>query len=241
MELRHETVLVAGRPVRYRIRRSARARRPAIQVSKRDGVVVVLPRRAPLVEAPRLIAASEAWLDRMVQRHGVADGPLRRDYATGSEIRILGEARRLVLMALPPDRQRPRIGLGETTLVAELRPVDILTPRPVLEKYLRKLARQDLRERVARLAESIGLWPARVIVGERTTRWGSCSGRGTLSFCFRLVMAPPAVIDAVVAHEICHLRHMNHGRRFQRLVTLACPDHDEQMKWLREHEDELLF
>jgi hypothetical protein len=94
---------------------------------------------------------------------------------------------------------------------------------------------------VVRLAEDIGLWPARIIVGERTTRWGSCSGRGTLSFCYRLVMAPPAVIDAVVAHEICHLRHMNHGRRFRRLVTLACPDHDEQMTWLREHEDELLF
>jgi predicted metal-dependent hydrolase len=52
-------------------------------------------------------------------------------------------------------------------------------------------------------------------------------------------MAPPAVIDGVVAHEICHLRHLNHGRRFYRLLRLASPDYEEQMAWLRDHEDEM--
>ena len=61
------------------------------------------------------------------------------------------------------------------------------------------------------------------------------------AICFRLVMAPPEVIDAVVAHELCHLRHLNHGHRFYRLLKLACPDHVERMAWLREHEGDLQF
>jgi predicted metal-dependent hydrolase len=62
-----------------------------------------------------------------------------------------------------------------------------------------------------------------------------------LSFCYRLIMAPPEVIDAVVAHEICHLAHMNHGPRFYALLDEACPGHRRAMAWLRENEDNLLL
>jgi predicted metal-dependent hydrolase len=241
MPKRTDIALIAGRPVRYEIRRSGRARRPAIQVSRRDGVVVVLPRRTPLAEVPELLAYGGAWLERMVAEHDVAEGPLRREYVTGSELVVLGRPRRLVLMPLPAGRKRPRIDLRDEALLLEMQPADILNPRPRLEQWLRRFAKEHLFERVALLAERIGLQPRRIIVGERTTRWGSCSGRGTLSFCYRLVMAPPAVVDAVVAHELCHLRHLNHGRRFYRLLRLACPDHDQRMQWLSEHGDELLL
>ena len=63
--------------------------------------------------------------------------------------------------------------------------------------------------------------------------------RGTISYCYRLVMAPPEVIDAVVAHEICHLAHLNHSRRFYALLDKVCPDHRARMKWLVDHHDEL--
>jgi len=240
MPKRTDIALIAGRPVRYEIRRSGRARRPAIQVSRRDGVVVVLPRRTPLAEVPQLLSYGGEWLERMVVEHDVADGPVRREYVTGSELSVLGQARRLVLMPLPPGRKRPRIELREDALLLELPPADILDSRPVIERWLRRFAKRHLTERVAVLSEQIGLKPRRVIVGERTTRWGSCSARDTLSFCYRLVMAPPVVVDAVVAHELCHLRHLNHGRRFYRLLRIACPDHDQQMAWLSEHGEELL-
>jgi predicted metal-dependent hydrolase len=111
--------------------------------------------------------------------------------------------------------------------------------RAVLEKYLRRLARKDLTERTAHWADRIGLFPRKVIVGERTSRWGSCSVRGTISYCYRLVMAPPEAIDAVVAHEICHLAHLNHSRRFYALLDKVCPDHRTSMKWLVDHHDDL--
>jgi len=231
--------LVQGQPVRYRVRRSDRARRVHVSVSRREGVVVVLPPRAPRREVAAMLAEVEAWLARQVRIHGVAEGPIRRTYATGSALGILGVPRRLELRPLSSGRRRAREILTDDKLTMELPVAELLDPRPALERTLRRLAGRYLRERVRVLAERIGLAPARVIVGERTTRWGSCSPSGTLSFCYRLIMAPPGVIDAVVAHEICHLRHLNHGRRFQRLVRLACPDHDACMAWLRDHEADL--
>ena len=114
-----------------------------------------------------------------------------------------------------------------------------MVPKPVLERWLRRTARQIITDRVTELSRKIGLQPGKVYIGERISRWGSCSGRGNLSFCYRLVMAPLPVIDAVIAHELCHLRHLNHSRRFYRLLRLACPDYRRQMDWLHEHEDDL--
>jgi predicted metal-dependent hydrolase len=146
-----------------------------------------------------------------------------------------------VITALRADRKRPRFDLGDEVLSLELAPADVLDPRDRLEKSLRRLARTDLNERVARWSDEIGLYPRKVIVGERTTRWGSCSPRGTLSFCYRLVMAPERIIDAVVAHEICHLAHLNHGKRFYALLDAACPWHREAGRWLKDHHDDLLL
>ncbi len=234
-----EKTLIAGRPVRYRVRRSDRARRPSVHVDHRDGVVVVLPRRAPLREVPLLLQAHAAWIDQQVERYGVREGPVRRRWVDGSPLPVLGRPRRLCLAPLPDGRRRARLRLREDRLEAELPPTLLLDPRPALERWLRALARAHLAERVRELSDLIGLAPARVIVGERVSRWGSCSTSGTLSFCYRLVMAPPEVIDAVVAHEICHLRHLNHGRRFHRLLRLACPGYEARMAWLRDHEADL--
>jgi predicted metal-dependent hydrolase len=233
---RTEIAMVRGTPIRYRVRRSPRARRTHISVSRREGVVVVLPRRAAHAEATALLAEVEEWLVREVARHGVADGPVRRAYATGSMVPVLGRTRRLVVEPLPPGRRRARGRVGDDRLVLELPVAELLDPKPALERFLRGLARRHLGERVAELSARIGLTPGRILVGERVTRWGSCSPSGTLSFCYRLVMAPPEVVDAVVAHELCHLRHLNHGRRFQRLLTLSCPGHETHMRWLRDNE-----
>lgn len=231
--------LVAGAPVSYRVRRSDRARRVTLHVDRRDGLVVVLPRRVPADEAERFIAAQADWVARQVDRHGVRNGPVVRQYATGSAINVLGRPRRLRILPLPASRRRSTVRLEDDELVAELAPADVFDPRPVLERWLRALARREIPGRVAAHADAVGAVPSRIVIGERRSRWGSCSGRGTLSFCYRLVMAPPEVIDAVVIHELCHLRHLDHGRRFRALVARLCPEHDARMDWLRRHEDDL--
>jgi len=238
---RSTLALIKGKPVRYRVRRSRRTRRMGVQVCKRDGVVITLPERMGLKVVPELLEYWADWIDSKADEYDVRKGPRVRQFASGSVISILGKPRHLAITNLPNGRKRPAIDLTDDSLTLALAPADVFDVRPVLEKYLRRLARQDLTERTASWADRIGLFPRKVIVGERTSRWGSCSARGTLSFCYRLVMAPVEAVDAVVAHEICHLAHLNHSRRFYALLDRVCPGHRESMKWLREHEDDLLL
>lgn len=105
-------------------------------------------------------------------------------------------------------------------------------------------ARAEVRRRASELVASeagkIGVEVARIRIGAQRTRWGSCSPRGTLSFNWRLVLAPPAVLDYVVVHELCHLRVPDHSSRFWLLVERHRPHWREQRDWLREYGDELL-
>lgn len=241
MSERVETTLVLGKPVRYSIRRSRRARRINLHVSRRKGLEVVLPWRWSLRDVGTALAEHAAWVDRAVEHHGVRHGPVSRELASGASLPVLGRPRTLSLRPLPPGRVRPRVRLDDDVLIAELPPRDLLDPRPTLRRWLRRRAREHLEARVGHFAELHGFDPKRIIVGERRSRWGSCSTSGTLSFCDRLILAPPAVIDAVVCHELSHLRHLNHGPRFQALVRRICPDHDRLMAWLREHHDEMEF
>ena len=106
------------------------------------------------------------------------------------------------------------------------------------------VARLGARELVSAVAEEeaarLGVRYERIRIGGQRTLWGSCSSRGTLSFNWRLVLAPPEVLDYVVVHELCHLRVPNHSRRFWALVERQRPHWREQRAWLREHGPELL-
>jgi hypothetical protein len=241
MTERTETTLIEGKPVRYRLRRSRRARRLNLRVSRRAGLEVVLPWRWTLQDVDDALRSHSTWIDKQVEKHGVRNGPQSRELISGSEMLMLGMPRRLELLPLPDNRVRARITLTDDTICAELPPNDLLDPRPALRRWLRRIARSELETRVAHFAQLHDFDPQKVIVGERSSRWGSCSSRGTLSFCDRLVMSPPNVIDAVVCHELCHLRHMNHGKQFQALIARIDPGHDTAMTWLRDHHDELEF
>ena len=76
-------------------------------------------------------------------------------------------------------------------------------------------------------------------IGDQRSRWGSCSSNGTLSFNWRLILAPPEILDYVVIHELCHLTHMNHSKAFWELVESVDPDYKEHERWLRENGDTL--
>jgi len=123
---------------------------------------------------------------------------------------------------------------------AKQRPRLRLNPRQVSEAE----ARQAVRELVAMLvdeeAPTLGVEPQRIQIRDQRSRWGSCSTRGTLSFNWRLVLAPFEVLDYVVVHELCHLREPNHSRRFWKLVEQRRPDWRAQRDWLHEHGPELL-
>ncbi len=123
------------------------------------------------------------------------------------------------------------------------RPVSDLTDsqRAALEKRYIEAAREYFPKRVAYFLPLTGGSFQRITIRDQKTRWGSCSARGTLSFNWRLMLAPPAVLDYVVVHELCHLTHMNHSAAFWALVESVCPDYRIHRKWLKEHGQELIL
>ena len=149
----------------------------------------------------------------------------------------LGIPRRLDISVLQSGRKRRFIEIDGDFLKMELPADEVLNPRPVLISYLKKKAKEDLLWRGEYWSLITGLVPKKVIVGERKTRWGSCSCQGTLSFCYRLVMAPPAVIDCIVVHELCHLKVHNHGKSFYALLESFLPNYHENHDWLTENSE----
>ncbi|MDI7863031.1 M48 family metallopeptidase [Rhizobiaceae bacterium n13] len=101
--------------------------------------------------------------------------------------------------------------------------------------FLKKEARRDLEALVARHAAAIRKPVTSISMKDTRSRWGSCSSEGNLSFSWRIVMAPPAVIDYLAAHEVAHLKEMNHGPRFWSLCERLCPHMEEAKAWLKRH------
>jgi predicted metal-dependent hydrolase len=135
--------------------------------------------------------------------------------------------------------RKPRLGLDSPGVVwVGLQPR--LAPAGDVERWYRDEARRRLTAAVARNAPGLGVRPGRIGIRDPRTRWGSCSARGNLSFSWRLVIAPPEVLEYVVVHELCHLRELNHSKRFYGLLEEARPGWRAQSAWLREFGHELL-
>lgn len=107
--------------------------------------------------------------------------------------------------------------------------------RQALEKRYRQAAKEYFPARAAYYAGLLGVTYATITIRDQKTRWGSCSAKGNLNFNWRLMLAPPRVLDYVVVHELCHRIEMNHSKAFWNTVEMILPDYKEQKKWLRDN------
>ena len=119
----------------------------------------------------------------------------------------------------------------------EKKPVSSLSPSQAkqLEARYRAAAREYFPERASYYAAIAGVTYNTIYIRDQKTRWGSCSGRGNLSFNWRLMLAPPGVLDYVVVHELCHRKEMNHSKAFWNAVEMVLPDYRTAKKWLKEN------
>jgi predicted metal-dependent hydrolase len=208
----------------YQVRRSDRARRVRVTVDATRGVEVVLPRRAPEREAAAAIRELRPWIERRVAELAGARATVA---ARGATVPYLG--RTLALVNDFPGRTRVA-RRGETLLV----PAGS-DRTPALERWYRRAARAEIEPRLERACALAGTSYSRLTIRGQRTRWGSCSQRGAMSFNWRLLLAPEAVLDYVIWHEVCHLEVMDHSSRFWRLVASRSPGYREQARWLRTH------
>ena len=125
----------------------------------------------------------------------------------------------------------------------ESKPVSDLTElqRAELTKRYIAAAKDYFPKRAAYFRQFTGGIYQRITIRDQKTRWGSCSARGTLSFNWRLMLAPPSVLDYVVVHELCHLTHMDHSAAFWQAVEAAYPDYRTARQWLKDHGHELIL
>lgn len=113
--------------------------------------------------------------------------------------------------------------------------------RAALTRRYIDAAKEYFPKRVAYFHQFTGGTYSRITIRDQKTRWGSCSSKGTLSFNWRLMLAPPAILDYVVVHELCHLRHMDHSPAFWQAVGEVFPDYASARNWLRKHGQELVL
>ena len=225
----------------YEVRRSDRARRARITISREGRTVVVLPRRMPAAEAARLIVEHADWIDRQVTRVTAERARLaeRPALGEGRVIEVAGEPCRV--SAVDGGAGRPARGrveeIGGGVIVRLGR--DGRDTAELLERWLRERAREAISARVLARASVLDVRPGRITIRDQRSRWASASADGSLSFSWRLVLGPPYVLDAVVVHELAHLRIRNHTKRFWSLVERHAPRTAEARRWLREHATEL--
>jgi predicted metal-dependent hydrolase len=202
----------------YTLRRSPRARRVRVSVDGDGAVSVTLPRRAPLRAADEAVKELAPWIERRRLALARAAAEVVR---TPGTVPYLGQELRLVTQ---PGRTR-----------VHRRGDELLVPRDdaaAIERWYRRAARAEIAPRLdAAVARAGSSYTTLTIRGQRT-RWASCSSTGAMSFNWRLLLAPEAVLDYVVEHEVCHLEVMEHSPQFWRLLEARVPDWREHAGWL---------
>jgi predicted metal-dependent hydrolase len=215
-----EAIRIGDPAIEVRLRRNLRARRMVLRVAQAErGPVLTLPPNVPVAQARAFLSDHEGWL----RRH-LAARPARATVGEGTvlpfgdrTLTVRGEAGGSVVLregALcvpgPPDRHAVRVGA-----------------------WLREEARRACLAAVDHHAAALGERPGRVSLRDPRSRWGSCTATGDLMFSWRLILAPSAVLDYVVAHEVAHLAELNHSPRFWAVVRRLCPDYERPRDWLR--------
>ncbi|GAA0569091.1 M48 family metallopeptidase [Craurococcus roseus] len=214
---------MGGCPVRWR--RSTRARRVSLRIDARAGeVVVTLPPRAHRRAGMALLTTHAAWV---MEKLAALSPHIALE--PGSEV-PLGGVPHVVRRAPGAADAATRLEPGAIVVGGGAAANDV--PRRVAE-FLRAEARRRMEVLSAGHAALLGVRPKALKLKDTRSRWGSCAPDGTLAFSWRLVMAPDWVLDYVVAHEVAHLRELNHSPRFWAHVARLTPHRDAAVEWLR--------
>jgi predicted metal-dependent hydrolase len=219
------TVEFMGEIYLLALRRNTQARRYTLRIhSASREVVLTLPPRGSLKQARAFADKHAAWIAARLKRL-----PQPVPFADGAVVPLRGADHTIV--HCPGARGTVWIERGEKLCVAGDAPH--LARR--LRDFLKKEAKRDLEAASKRAASALGVTIKRVSIRDQSSRWGSCSTTGVLSYSWRLILAPPFVLDYLAAHEAAHLIEMNHSRAFWRQVARICPDFKQAKVWLDAH------
>lgn len=217
---------IDGKMLPVKVSQNRRATRMTLTIQPGGaGLKVTMPPHVSDRQLDQFLARNRNWAAAKISR---MPQPMRLE--DGGIVLFCGREHRIVHL----DRLR---GVVEAKQIAG--EPSLLVPGPIerlerrLVDFLKREARRELNEATTRHAASLGVRPKQIRITDTTSRWGSCSSTRTLSFSWRIIMAPPEVLDYLVAHEVAHLREMNHSPRFWALVEQICPQMKRHRAWLK--------
>ena len=233
-EAHSQEVDLLGDTVEYEVRRSTEANEPRIDVDI-HGVTVVLPESNEVL-ASTLLKENAAWvLDKRQQYNAYREQVPDRIFEPGENFPFLGEDRELVV------EPRGKQVIEGNTIRLRKSAVAQSSVQRVLENFYRRQAREYMTERTGYYAEKMNVEYEKLEIRNQRTRWGSCSTEGTISLNWRLIMAPPEIVDYLIVHELAHLTEQHHGDDFWQLVAEQMPDYQSRAQWLEENGTRLVF
>jgi hypothetical protein len=220
---------IEGQQVPIRIRRSAQARRISLRADAvRREIRITMPVYAPTQTALEFVEAKKQWIAARLE-----SAPAAAPIAPGSTIAFEGEPHRIDWSADAPRRVERHIGNDGAALRVG-GPEDMAGARVL--RWLKEEARRTMTDDLAEYCAKAGEAPPRLSLGDQRSRWGSCSSRGTISMSWRLIMAPASVRRSVIAHEVAHMRHMDHSPAFYRwFEEIFEGDRKAADRWLKMH------
>lgn len=219
-----------GQRVKVRLEVNPKARRLIVRLDERRREAVAVAPSPRQIEAAAAFAAERVdWISSRLQHL-----PEIIRFEHGAIFNYRGEP---CVISTEGEGRLAKLIQGTPRTLSVPGDPDTVAMRVV--RYLKKQARADLTRAVNRHCETLGVTHQSLSIKDTRSRWGSCTFDGQLSFSWRLVMAPPAVLDYVAAHECAHLLEMNHSPKFWAHVARCCPDWKRQRAWLRIHGAEL--
>jgi predicted metal-dependent hydrolase len=216
-----------------RLRRHRQARRYTLRIDAASRqVVLTIPPRGSIKEAREFAQKHGGWIAARLKRL-----PQAAPFAHGTDVPLRGVSHRIVHRRGERGTVWTEMSSCGTALLCVAGEAAHVNRR--IHDFLKREAGRDLQAASRRYAYELGLAIKRIAVRDQSSRWGSCSNSGVLSFSWRLVLAPPFVLNYLAAHEVCHLLELNHSPRFWRLVERLYPEVERAKVWLDVHGAEL--
>lgn len=213
---------INNKQVKYTLKKSKKAKHIRMQISFASGLEVIIPQRMSLWEAENFIFRKKDWIEKHISRLDRKEG----FFYFGKQIEIIQN----------PDLTKDfydGLIISDAKLYCKCSGLNEEQLQQVFEFWLYKKAKKFLPERVKEIAMENGFNYNLVSIRRQKSRWGSCSARKTISLNFRLMMFEKKVIDYVIIHELCHLKEMNHSKKFWNLVQSILPDYNIYRKKLK--------
>lgn len=220
----------------YILKQSSRRKTLSLQV-KAGCVEVAAPEKMPATQAHAFVEEKQQWvLRKLEEQHQRLAEEASYEFVEGEHFPFMGETYSLVLGRAPltqvhilRDRQVLYVLLGNRSRKPQHEQI-----KQALQQWYRDQAERILTEKTLALANRIGVTVAAIKLRQTRSKWGHCTRDGVIQYNWLIMQAPEPVIDYLVAHEVSHRVHLNHGKRFWNKVASVCPNYEQQRTWLRE-------